>query len=125
MWYKFHYIKYLRKNHKSFPNKNYIKASISRKNTNHLPQHDVQVRIIIREIYDFLTHFREKWNFAIDCQKNQTSHFSSIKNVVNDFYEKDNIIEDIKSFFIPKPKKNNNKEMNHINKNKIQKMKYI
>ena len=100
-----HYIKYLRTNHKSFLNKNYIKASISRKNTNRLLWRDVQVRIIVPEIYDFKTHFREKWNFAIDCQKNRTSHFSSIKNVVNDFYEKDNIIEDIKSFFSPKPKK--------------------
>ena len=45
--------------------------------------------------------------------------FHLLKYVVNDFYEKDNIIEDIKSFFSPKPKKNKNKEMNDINKNKF------
>ena len=99
--------------------KNYIKPSISRKNTNRVPWHDVQVRIIGPEIYDFLTHFRERWNFAIDSQKNKTSYFSSIKKVAYDFYEKDNIIDAIKSLFSPKPKKNKTKEMDDINKNKF------
>ena len=106
-------------NHKKLRSKNYLKATISRKNTNRLPWHDLQVRIIGPEIYDFLTHFRERWNFAIDSQKNQTSYFSSIKKVVNDFYEKDNIIDAIKSLFGPKPKKNKTKEMDDINRNKF------
>jgi len=107
------------KNHKKLRSKNYLKATISRKNINRLPWHDLQVRIIGPEIYDFLTHFRERWNFAVDSQKNQTSYFSSIKKVVNDFYEKDNIIDAIKSFFGPKPKKNKTKEMDDINRNKF------
>ena len=52
-------------------------------------------------------------------KKNKTSYFSSIKKVAYDFYEKDNIIDAIKSLFSPKPKKNKTKEMDDINRNKF------
>ena len=56
-------------NHKKLRSKNYLKATISRKNINRLPWHDIQMKIIGPSVNDLTKHFFERWNFAVTCEK--------------------------------------------------------
>ena len=93
---------------KSFDVANYINPSISRKNQNRLPWHDIQMKIIGPSVNDLTKHFFERWNFAVTCENEKDGKFSFKE--ISDKIDKDNFWKTISNFFV----KNDSNEKNYF-----------
>ena len=85
---------------------NYINQRISRENTNRLPWHDIQMKIIGPSIKDLTKHFFERWNHAINCEKKQKDKALNLKEFkqIADKIEKKSIWKTIKNFIFDENK---------------------
>ena len=85
---------------------NYTNQRISRENTNRLPWHDIQMKIIGPSVNDLIKHFFERWNHAINCEKKQKDKALNLKELkqIADKIEKKSIWKTVKNFIFDKNK---------------------
>ena len=95
--YEFPFLDYSNERLKGFSNINsYTKPIISRENTQRLPWHDINCRIIGPSVEDITKHFIERWNYAIMSELKENGIIPNIKNLVSFKNEYSKII---KNFF--------------------------